>query len=80
MLEGYAEERSQQNRRIAQWMAPLLSATCGQKITPGQLLGEEASEASSELSMEEKIRQGQKKIAATMRKVAKAHKQRKRGA
>ena len=74
MLEGAAEERKQQNRRIAEWMSPLLSATVGHTITAGQLLGEEAAEASGEMSMEQKIRAGQKKVAETLRKVKRAQK------
>ena len=71
MLDGRANEQQRQTRQIASWMSPLLTALTGHSITPGQLLGEEAPEASGELTMEQKIREGEKKVAATLRKLAK---------
>lgn len=74
MLDGRAHEQQRQTRQIASWMSPLLTALTGSRITPGQLLGEESSEASGELTMEQKIKAGQKKVESTLRKIAKANK------
>jgi hypothetical protein len=74
MLDGHADERDRQTRRIAMWMSPLLTALTGNSITPGQLLGEEAPSASGEMTMEQKVRVGQKKVAQMLRKIARAQK------
>jgi hypothetical protein len=54
-----------------------LTALTGHSITPGQLLGEEAPEASGELTMNQKIKAGQKKVAATLRKLVKLNQRKK---
>jgi hypothetical protein len=74
MLDGRANEQQRQTRQIASWMSPLLTALTGHSITPGQLLGEEAPDASGELTMKQKIKAGQKKVAATLRRLAKLKK------
>jgi hypothetical protein len=77
MLDGRAHEQQRQTRQIASWMSPLLTALTGHSITPGQLLGEEAPEASGELTMNQKIKAGQKKVAATLRKLVKLNQRKK---
>jgi hypothetical protein len=56
MLEGRANELRRQGRTIANWMAPLLTATTGQPITAAQLLGEEPTAD----SIEDRLREGER--------------------
>lgn len=65
MLEGRAHELTRQRRFAAEWMAPLLTATSGQCITPAQLLGEEPAQQ----SIEQRVAEGEKKLAALQRKM-----------
>jgi hypothetical protein len=71
--EGAAERIEFQDRRIAKWLSPLLSATAGQVITPAQLLGKPEPE-DTENKAASSPREAERKYKSMMRKIAKAAK------
>ena len=80
MLEGRDEQLQNDERRIAKWMAPLLSISAGSNITPGQLLGEEEAAPNPEQELAAKIKAGQKAAKVMERKLARARERKKKGA
>lgn len=68
MLDGRAAQAQDQTRRIAMWMSPVLTALTGNPVSPAQLLGEEEAEIA------DRVKQGEKKLAAMMRKLKRARK------
>jgi hypothetical protein len=65
MLDGRAAELQRRERNVANWMAPLLSATSGQPITAAQLLGEEPTSQ----DVEARLREGERKLKAIQRRI-----------
>ena len=65
MLDGRAAELQRRERNVANWMAPLLSATSGQPITAAQLLGEEPTSQDGEA----RLREGERKLKAIQRRI-----------
>jgi hypothetical protein len=70
LSDGRAAHQEAQTRRIAQWMSPLLSATCGQPISPAQLLGEEEA-ADSPRQKAADLRAAEKRFQTMQRRIAK---------
>lgn len=71
MLEGHSNELRRQNRFIARWMSPLVSAVAGTPIAPEVLLGEKTAEEVAAEEQAEKIREGQRREKQVMRKLKK---------
>jgi len=71
--DGHSAHEKRQDRRIARWLSPLLSATAGSVITPAQLLGEEEAENPAKVEAV-RIRKAEREIKAMQRKIAARHK------
>ena len=69
LSDGRAAHLEAQERRIARWVSPLLSATAGQVISAAQLLGEEEP-TDSPSAVAKGVRQAEKRLAAIQRKLA----------
>lgn len=75
--EGATDAIKFQERRIAKWLSPLLSATAGQAITPAQLLGESEPADTKSVSASKDTaadRAAHRRYKAMMRKIAKREK------
>ena len=68
--DGAAETQKIQDRRIAWWLSPLLSATAGEVIQPWQLLGEERPKDNQDKPASDR-RAAERRYKAMMRKIAK---------
>lgn len=71
-LQGRAARAEREDRRIARWLSPLLSATAGQVITPAQLLGEE--DATLAPDSPKALRKAERELNAKLRKIARRNK------
>lgn len=73
MREGWAARQKAQTRREAGWVSYLLTALTGSRVTVGQLLGDEDAVA----TVEQRVKEGERKLAALMKKKNRARKRRK---
>lgn len=71
MLEGHTDELRMQNRLIARWLSPVMSALTGGPIPAEVLLGEKTPEQVAEEDRERKIREGRAREKHVLRQLQK---------
>lgn len=71
--EGYLQRRELQDRRIARWLSPLISAAAGNIVTAAQLLGEEL-EADQANDTPRALREAERKLNAKLKAIARKSK------
>jgi hypothetical protein len=71
MLEGRAAEQRRQNRLIARWVSPIVSAIAGSPIAPEVLLGEKTTEELAAEEQQQKIREGRAREKRVLRQLKK---------
>lgn len=67
--EGHLARRESQDRRIARWLSPLISATAGNIITAAQLLGEESADDLAN-DTPRALREAERKLNAKLKAIA----------